>query len=257
MGIAYICLNEDFTSAGKPQVHPVVKTPPEMIAITGPDTINNSRNEGQYAPAFTPMLTPYRSVIWSITEGSQWAKVNANGKVTPVYDSANPDLLHDVTIKCTSFSHPSIFAIKSIKCKASLSFTAASPVVIKCDEERPQTGKSYIIRGIIDGDECPFVAYNPLAAEYAGKLTLTDNGDGTALLTVLSDEYIHQVPITGYNTVYPAKNCTIKININDFIIINAADGQNSADLLEVFYSNGMCAEPDKMWQSEAWVVTSL
>lgn len=256
MGLAYIC-NDDFSSLGRPQVHPTIKLYPTQILIVGPDEVNNNNNEEFYAASFTPAMTPYRSVIWSIESGSQYANILQNGKVVPKYYSEDPNNLHEVTIKCTSFSDSSITATKTIKVKSNITFTQASEVAIWSDVEKPQYNRSYIIRGAVNGDECPFVSYRPLAAEYEGKLELIDNNDGTAKLTVLTEDYLHQVPITGYNSVYPSKTSTIKLNINDFVIINANDSQNSSDLMEVFYSNGLAVEPDKMWQSEAYEVTSL
>ena len=68
------------------------------LIIEGADVINNANNESLYSVAYIPSNTSHRNVTWSISSGTNYATIDANGKVT-VLDAAGSG--QDIVIKVT------------------------------------------------------------------------------------------------------------------------------------------------------------
>lgn len=77
------------------------------LDINGPD---NVYGEAQYTPIYTPEDTNERYVTWSIINGTEYASINNDGKLT-VFGGADKN---NVTIQLASTIHTDIIATKTI-----------------------------------------------------------------------------------------------------------------------------------------------
>ena len=80
------------------------------LTVTGPSSVNNVNNEADFSVTYSPSDTTQRGVSWSIVSGSDYASIDASGKLT-VKNGANGNT---VTVRATSAADSSIYADKSV-----------------------------------------------------------------------------------------------------------------------------------------------
>lgn len=101
MGLAFLIKDADFSSANLGKVTLAEDIDVTSISIS---VVEKSLLHVQCAVSFYPTTTSQRDVIWSIVEGSSYATVDNNGKVTFKNITDN----RTVTVKATSTSNRSI-----------------------------------------------------------------------------------------------------------------------------------------------------
>lgn len=107
-GIAIIIKGADFSQNNLGKVNFLENIPVESISILGQSVL--SEKTAQYTISALPEGTSQTEVIWSIISGSEYAKIDENGKltVTQTVESAS------VTIKAVSLYNSSVYAEKKI-----------------------------------------------------------------------------------------------------------------------------------------------
>lgn len=113
MGLAVIVPDIDFSGTFLGQVTIKGDIPVSGIYISGPSSVD--ANTAQFKALFIPQNTSERGIVWSITNGAEYAVISADGIVTPLTGAS----LSPVTIKATSTEDSSIFATKDIVVTAS------------------------------------------------------------------------------------------------------------------------------------------
>lgn len=107
-GIAIIIQGADFSGSGNGRVHERgAIIPVQSIIINGSDSVNGSET---YYAELEPNNTTQTGIIWSITNGSEYATIDSDGVLTAL-EGANTSL---VTIRCTSADNPTVYAEKNI-----------------------------------------------------------------------------------------------------------------------------------------------
>lgn len=107
MGISIVVPGVDWSQKNLGKVTPTGNVPIQAIAIVGESNIVNS---GQFLATLFPVFTTQRSVVWSITSGSEYATISQDGLV-----AGKPGAIAaSVTIRATSASNNAIWAEKTI-----------------------------------------------------------------------------------------------------------------------------------------------
>lgn len=107
-GIAIIIKGADFSQNNLGKVNFLENIPVESISILGQSVL--SEKTAQYTISALPEGTSQTEVIWSITSGSEYAKIDENGKLTVIQTVESAT----VTIKAVSLYNSSVYAEKQI-----------------------------------------------------------------------------------------------------------------------------------------------
>lgn len=107
-GIAIIIKGADFSQNNLGKVNFLENIPVESISILGKSVL--SEKTAQYTISALPEGTSQTEVIWSITSGSEYAKIDSNGKLTVIQTVESAS----VTIKAVSLYNSNVYAEKKI-----------------------------------------------------------------------------------------------------------------------------------------------
>lgn len=107
MGIAMIVPGVTWADKNLGSVTPSDTLPVQAIAVDGAAGVMNS---AKYNAILFPVFTSQRSVVWSISSGSEYAAINQNGVVTAKVGA----MASSVTIRATSADNPSVYGEKVI-----------------------------------------------------------------------------------------------------------------------------------------------
>lgn len=107
MGHAFIVPGADYRANNLGAVTPTGNIPIQGIAVVGSASVYVT---AKYTAAFVPTFTTQRSVVWSITSGSEYASIDQNGVLTGVPEIENKS----VTIRCTSSYDNTIYGEKTV-----------------------------------------------------------------------------------------------------------------------------------------------
>ena len=107
-GIAIIIKGADFSQNNLGKVNFLENIPVKSISISGPSEL--SKQTAQYTISVLPDGTSQKEVLWSITSGSEYAKIDGNGNLTVIKTAVSAS----VTIKAVSLYNSSVYAVKTI-----------------------------------------------------------------------------------------------------------------------------------------------
>lgn len=107
-GIAIIIKGADFSQSNLGKVNFLENIAVESISILGQSVL--SEKTAQYTISALPEGTSQTEVLWSITSGSEYAKIDENGKLTVIQTVESAS----VTIKAVSLYNSSVYAEKQI-----------------------------------------------------------------------------------------------------------------------------------------------
>lgn len=111
MGIAIIIPGANFSNSGLGKVTLKNTVPLRGLSISGVDVVVGANSVVQYMPSYDPVNTSQRGVSWSISNGNNYATIDATTGVLSVLPGANSS---SVTIRCASTINQSVFAEKTI-----------------------------------------------------------------------------------------------------------------------------------------------
>lgn len=111
MGKAFVVPGADYSQLNLGTVTPSGSVPATSITITGPSIVNSS---AKFGAVILPIFTTQRSVVWSITDGGNYATIDQNGRMTVVPGTSS----ESVTLKCQSSDNSELYATKTVTVSA-------------------------------------------------------------------------------------------------------------------------------------------
>lgn len=231
------------------------------LAMEGGDiTINENELELPIHNSVTASQDIFKNVNWSANNG---ATISSNGDMTPpsTYPKAdNVTATDSFVVTATSKYNSAATARRTISVKR----VGMTSIALNIREgEEPTKVNDFVKVGVtIDSASTKPLSHIGFRINDSNLATIRDNGDGTALVTIISQES-GDVIVTAYNKFADSINDELVWTVNDIIVVDAHRtdsaemATNDAEIMRLLYEDGTATNPNALTKSEAENITSM
>lgn len=159
------------------------------LTVTGPSSVNDASNEAGFSVTYSPSNTTRRGVSWSIVSGSDYASIDASGKLTVKRGAYG----NTVTVRATSAADGSIYADKSVTVTYQAAAVSVTGVTLSRSVLSLQTGSSETLTATVAPERATdrsvvWSSSAPSVAEVDQTGRVTAKTEGSAVITVRTND---------------------------------------------------------------------